>query len=297
MAKSYAQGAKNQAKDQAQDAKQQAEQASGWVKALAQAGFAAKGIVYAIVGVLAFQAAFGAGGQTTGSTGALRTIAAQPFGQILLVLVGIGLIGYVVWRFVQAAVDPDNKGSDAKGIATRLGYAVSGVIYAGLALTAFGIVWGATMGGGGAGGAGGGSSQQALTARLMSQPFGQWLVGIVGALVIGAGLYQIYKGITVEFRKKLKIWEMSSTEQTWAVRAGRLGLIARGIVLAMIGGFFIQAAWQAQPGEARGLGGALAELAQQPFGPWLLGIVALGLIAYGIYMGVLARYRAFPARA
>jgi hypothetical protein len=255
----------------------------------ARAGYMAKGVVYAIIGVLAFQTAIGDGGQTSGSSGALRQIVDEPFGRILLVLVGIGLVGYSIWRFAQAGLDPDNKGTDTGGIVQRLGYAVSGFIYGSLAFTAFGLVIG--------NGGGGGSSTQSLTARLMQQPFGQWLVGIVGAAVIGFGLAQIYKGITAEFRKKFAVHEMSNTEETWATRAGRIGLFARGIVLAMVGGFFVQAAYFAQPDEARGFGGALAELLTQPFGPWLLGIVALGLIAYGIYMWVLARYRQIPARS
>lgn len=260
----------------------------------ARAGYMAKGLVYAIVGVLAFQVAIGSGGQTSGSTGALREIASQPFGQILLILVGIGLVGYAIWRFVQAGVDPDNKGHDAGGIVSRLGYAVSGVIYGSLAVTAFSIVIGAG-GASGGGGSGSSTSTQSLTAQLMQQPFGRWLVGIVGAIVVGYGLAQFYKGYTAGFRKKLDLSEMSRTEETWATRTGRMGLAARGVVMVMIGGFIIQAAYQFDPSEARGLGGALRTLLGQPFGPWLLGIVALGLVAYGVYMWVLARYRRIPA--
>jgi hypothetical protein len=254
-------------------------------------GYMAKGLVYAIVGVLAFQVVIGTGGRTTGSSGALRSLVGEPFGQTLLVIVGIGLVGYSIWRFIQAGADPDNKGNDAGGIGNRLGYAVSGVIYGSLALTAFSIVFGSFGGGGGSGS----SSTQGMTAQLMQQPFGRWLVGIVGLVVIGFGLTQFYKGFTAEFRKKFDMSEMSGTEQTWATRAGRLGLIARGVVLAIIGGFFLQAAYQAEPSEARGLGAALSTLLQQPFGLWLLGIVAIGLIAYGAYMWVLARYRRIPA--
>ncbi len=258
-----------------------------------RAGYMAKGLVYAIVGVLAFQVVIGAGGRTTGSSGALRSLVGEPFGQVLLTIVGIGLIGYSIWRFIQAGADPDNKGTDASGIGSRLGYAVSGIIYGSLALTAFNIAFGSSFIGGGGGS--GSSSTQGMTAQLMQQPFGRWLVGIVGLLVIGFGLTQFYKGYSADFRKKLDLSEMSATEQTWAMRSGRLGLIARGVVLVLIGVFFIQAAYQADPSEARGLGGALSTLLQQPFGPWLLGIVAIGLIAYGAYMWVLARYRRIPA--
>jgi hypothetical protein len=259
-----------------------------WVERLARLGYLAKGIVYAIVGVLAVQAAFGAGGQTTDTKGALSAIAAQPFGKFLLALLTVGLIGYVVWRFVQAVQDPEHKGDDAKGWATRLGYAVSGLIYASLAFTSIGLIRGS-------GGGGGGNSKQDWTARLLAQPFGQWLVGLVGAFVIGLGFYQLYQAYKAKFRKQMKLQEMSPTEETWATRIGRFGLGARGVVFCIIGFFLLQAARQSDASEVRGLDGALESLAQQPYGPWLLGIVALGLIAYGIHMAVQARYIRIPS--
>ncbi|HEV2129901.1 MAG TPA: DUF1206 domain-containing protein, partial [Longimicrobiaceae bacterium] len=131
--------------------------ASPWVEGLARLGYAAKGVVYLIVGGLAAQAALGSGGQTTGSEGALSTILRQPLGQVLLGAVAVGLAGYALWRFVQAALDPEHRGTDAKGIAIRLGYAISGVIHAGLAIEAARMVLGngGGSGQGGGGGAGG----------------------------------------------------------------------------------------------------------------------------------------------
>ncbi|MBD2184157.1 DUF1206 domain-containing protein [Planktothrix sp. FACHB-1355] len=255
-----------------------------WVERLARFGIAAKGVVYAIVGVLAAQAAFGAGGRTTDSKGALQTIVTQPFGKFLLGLVAIGLVGYVVWRFVQAFLDPERKGSDAKGIAQRIGYFISGLIYAGLALTATKIILGSASGGGS-------NSTQHWTARLLAQPFGQWLVATVGVIIIGIACYQIYKAFTGKFRQELKWQEMRNVERTWAMRLGRFGLTAQAIVFSIIGFFLIQAARQSDPNQARSLGGALAALAEQPYGPWVLGVVAIGLVAYGIYMMVQARYR------
>ncbi len=129
---------------------------SSWIERLARFGYAAKGVVYVIVGILSAQAAFGAGGKTTDTQGALEAIVAQPFGKVLLSLTGIGLLGYVLWRFVEAIKDPENKGNQAKGIFQRLGYGISGVIYASLALSAFQIVLGS--------GGGGGTSKQDWTA-------------------------------------------------------------------------------------------------------------------------------------
>lgn len=256
-----------------------------WVVWLGRFGFAAKGLVYIIIGVLAVQVAIGSGGQTTGPSGALSTIANQMFGQVLLIIVAVGLFGYALWRFIQAWKDPENEGSDAKGVIKRIGYGVSGLVYAFLGVEAIRIVMGTSSGGGGE------QQAQDWTAMLLAQPFGQWLVGIVGAILIGTGCYQFYRAYSAKFQEKLKLNEMSATERTWAVRSGKLGFAARGVVYLIIGGFLIQAAWTQNSEEAGGIGQALRELAQQPYGPWLLGIVAAGLVAYGFFCFILARYR------
>ncbi len=268
------------ARQTAHDAKQQAKP---WVVLLARFGYAAKGIVYLLIGVLALQAALGPGGKTTDTQGALHTIAGQPFGKILLGLVGIGLCGYALWRLVQAAVDPENKGTDAKGIATRIGYALSGLSYGGLALTAFNIVLGAN--------GKENSSTADWTATLMAAPLGRWLVGIVGLAFFGTAIYAFYVAYSAKFRDKLKLNEMSETQQQWVTRLGRAGYAARGIVFAITGGFFIRAALQANAKVTGGLDKALQTLAQQPYGLWLLGIVAVGVAAYGIYVLAQARFR------
>ena len=271
-----------EAKAAAHDAK---EEAKPWVVILARAGYAAKGIVYLLIGVLAFIAAVGPGGKTTDTNGALHTLAAQPFGKVMLGLIGIGLCGYALWRFVQAGVDPEHKGDDAKGVATRVGYALSGLSYGALALTAFNIIMGATSGDGG------GSSKQDWTARLLEAPFGRVLVGIVGLVFFGVAIYAFYVAYSAKFRDKLKLTEMSATEKEWVVRLGRAGYAARGIVFAVTGGFFIQAALQANANESGGIDKALQTLAQQPFGHWILGLVAVGVTAYGLYVLAQSRYR------
>jgi hypothetical protein len=203
---------------------------------------------------------------------------------VLLALVALGLIGHAVWRWVQAALDTENKGTDAKGIATRLGYAAIGVAYAGLALAAARLAFGT---GGGSGGSD--QSAQDWTQSLLAQPFGRWLVGLAGLAVIGVGGYQLYRSYTAKFREKLNLGEMSTTEQQWTLRVGRFGFAARGVVFAIIGGFLMMAALRDQSEQARGLGGALDALGAA--GPILLGIVALGLVAYGVFMFLQARYR------
>ena len=258
-----------------------------WIERLARFGYAAKGIVYAIVGVLAVQAAFNWGGKVTGSTGAFETIANQPFGKVMLFLVAIGLVGYVVWRFVSAIFDPEHNDDGFKNVFRRLSYAVSGLVYGSLAFAALRIVFGF----GSSSGSGGGDSSSEQTATLLSQPFGRWLVGLVAAGSVGYGFYCIYRGVKVKFRKKLKLSEMSQTEQTWAIRIGRFGLICKGIVSTIVGYFFAQAARSANASEAKTTAGALQSIQQQPYGAVLMGIVALGLLAYGVHLMVQARYR------
>lgn len=259
-------------------------QVSPWVEWLARLGYAAKGVVYVVIGLLAIQAALGSGGATAGSRGALYEIAAQPLGQVLLAVVAIGLVGYVLWRFVQAIVDPDNKGTDLQGIAQRIGYVTSGIAYAGLALTAAQILF--RFGGGG-----GNNGAEDWTARALSQPFGRWLVAIGGLILLVVAFFQVYMAYKARFRNRLKRFEMGASERTWALRSGRLGYAARGVVYGIIGVLLIQAARQYDPQKAGGLGDALNTLARQPYGWLLLGIVAVGLVAYGIFAFVLARYR------
>jgi hypothetical protein len=260
-----------------------------WIEKLARFGYISKGVVYSIVGLLAAQTAFGSGGKTTDTQGALYTIVSQPFGKFLLALVAIGLIGYVILRFVQAIKDPENKGTDAKGIAQRIGYAINGFVYAGLAWTAIQIVLGS-------GNSGSGNSTQDWTARLLSQPFGQWLVGTIGAFTIGLGFYQFYEAFKAKFRKHLDLTELDESGRKLVMGISRFGLFARGVVFCIIGWFLIQAATSSDASKVGGLDLALQTLAQQPYGPWLLGIVALGLIAYGIYMIIQARYRRVMTR-
>ena len=256
-----------------------------WFERLARLGYVSKGLVYFIVGFLAAQAAFSMGGRTTDTSGALSEIVNQPFGKFLLFLVTIGIIGYALWRIVQTILDPEHQGqkTDAKRIAQRIGYALSALAYAGLALTAVKLIMGS--------GGGNSNTTEDLTAQILAQPFGQWLVGLAGSIVIGVGFSYFYEAYKAKFRRHFKLDEMSQTEQTWATRLGRFGIAARGVVFVIVGFFLIQAARLSDASQTKGLGDVLEILAQQPFSPVILGIVPLGLIAYGIYSVIEARYR------
>ncbi|QRN98617.1 DUF1206 domain-containing protein [Archangium violaceum] len=259
-----------------------------WTERLARLGYLAKGVVYAVVGVLALQVAFGQGGETTDTKGALTTLAQETWGTVLLAVVAVGMVGYVLWRVVQAWMDPDGKGTGAKGLVTRAGYLVSAGVYAFLAMAAFRLVLGT-------GGVGrhGDQSAQTWTARLMSQPFGQALVAVVGLVIAGVGIWQAYKAWKEKFRDKLRLDGMPPRQAEWAVRVSKLGILARGLVFVMMGVFLVQAALTANPRRAHGLDGALATLAAQPYGTVLLALAAAGLVAYAIYMALEARYRRF----
>jgi hypothetical protein len=254
-----------------------------WTEKTARAGFVAKGMVYITIGALALMAAAGAGGETTDTKGAIARIATYPFGQALLAFLGLGLIGYSVWRFVQGIADTEHEGNGAKALLKRCGAIVSGVIHLGLAIFAFKILIGAN--------AENGNEAAGWTALLMQQPFGVWLVVGAGLAGIGVGVQQFYFGLHEGFRERLPVMRMSNKELRWAERAGKWGHMARGVVFGVIGMLLLVAASQHDPNEAKGLDGALDTLANQPYGPILLGGVALGLISYGLYMFVEARYR------
>ncbi|MFT9600769.1 DUF1206 domain-containing protein [Mesobacillus sp.] len=259
-------------------------EAKPWMRRFARFGYIAKGLVYGMVGVLAALAAFGPTGNTKGTTGALQSISEMPFGEAALWIIGIGLIGYILWDFIKAIKDPENEGTDAKGLIKRTGYFISGLIYTNLA---FGAIKLASN----TGSAGSGNSEKTISAKLMEQPFGVWLVGLAGAIIIGYGVYELYSGAKEKFMSKFKTYEMNDKERKIARLSGKIGLISRGIVLSMVGFFFIRTAYTNNPNESKGLGGALTELANQPFGQFLLAIVAVGLILYGIYQIIKGRYQ------
>lgn len=259
----------------------------GWVQRCARVGYAAKGVVYAIIGVLAVQVALGEGGRMTDGEGALSSLAEQPFGAALLALLALGLVGFVVWRLVQALLDPEHKGTKPRGLLVRGMYLLSGLLYAGLALNALQLVLGSARRGG--------RGAQGWTAALMAQPFGRVLVGLVGLVVLGYALQQLHVAWKRTFLRKLDLSRLATSQRGWATHVSRFGLAARGGVFLVIGTFLVRAALSADAREAKGLGQALSTVARQPEGDLLLGAVALGLIAYAAYLFIVARCRRIVA--
>lgn len=264
---------------------------------LARAGYAAKGVVYMLVGVFAAMAAFGSGGQVGGSRSALAELLDEPFGQALLGIIAFGLLGFAIWRWVQVIVDPEQKASgDKEGYGRRAIYLGSAVIYTGLCIYAAGLAFGLYGATANSGGGGGGGKTEHWTGKLMAQPAGKWLVVAVGVIVAIAGLVEFGKAYKVDFTKKLDLHKLSHKAHKGVIAVGRAGLAARGVVFLVIGWFFIQAGWQADASEAGGLGQALNEIQNAGYGPWLLGLVAIGLVAYGVFQWVKAAYRRFEIR-
>ncbi len=255
---------------------------SGGFAWLARAGFTARGLIYGIIGVLAVKLAVGAGGKATNQQGALKTIAHQPFGKLLLILVAIGLAGYALWRFLHALLGHGRESSDS-GF-DRVAAGASGVVYAGLCAIAVEILLGT-------GASSGSGNASKTTAGVFGWPGGTWLVGIAGAVLIGVGLYQGHRGVSKDFLKDSKTEQMSARVRTWIEWIGSFGHLARMVVFGMVGVFLIKAAIDYAPNKAVGLDGALAKLAHASYGPLLLGIVAAGLIAFGLYSLSDARYR------
>ncbi|EMR03417.1 DUF1206 domain-containing protein [Cesiribacter andamanensis] len=260
-----------------------------WIDTYARVGIAAKGLVYLLIGLLAAMAVFGEGGKVGDQQNAFQWILQQPFGQILLGIVILGLLGYVVWRMIMAFKDPDGLGTDAKAMFKRAGFFFSGLVYLFFAFSAARMLIPELGSGSGSGGEG----RQLLIAKVLEQPFGQILLGIFAAIVIGKGIFQLYRGITGKFKGHVDEQHMNHKEHEVYMKTGRMGYIARGVVFAILGYFLVQAAMQSDSSEAGGTGEALNFLSMSG-GPYLLAAVALGLICYGIFMFVKSKYRYIP---
>ena len=254
---------------------------------MARAGYSARGVVYVIVGGFAVVAAIGSGGRTTGTKGALYSILSQPFGAVLLLVVAVGLLCFAAWRLAQAALDVDHLGTDWKALARRIGFGVGAIANLALAFSAFALVFGTSSGS-----RDGEGSARDWTAYLLSAPFGQWIVGALGLIVFGTGIGVALKGWKRTFEERLAL---DHNARRWVIPVGRLGFLARGLVFMLVSVFLVLAALHANAREAKGLAGALRSLEEQSYGWVLLGITALGLVAFGAFQFVTAYYRRIDA--
>ncbi len=253
-----------------------------WIEKGARFGHFIKGVLYGLIGVLALQVAIGSGGQVAGQEEAAQMVERQPFGVFLLVAIAVGLFGYAAWRLVEGV--KGGGGRDGKhGTIHRVTAVVSGLLNGALAIAVVQMALGSDSGGGGA---------KSWVGKLLEQPFGAVLLALVGGAVIVAGLVQFYKAYTKRFLDDFRTGAMSSTERRWITRAGQVGYSARGVVFPIIGVGLLKAALDNNPGETRGTREALMEIAGSGYGQVLLGLVAVGLLAFGLFMVASARYRA-----
>jgi len=258
------------------------EQIQGQIEGLARLGYAARGVVYLVIGWFAVTAAQGHN-RPMDSKGALAELFDKPFGAVLLAVVALGLAGYALWRIVAAVGDVDNCGTSAKGLAKRGGQLAAGIIHAGLAMYAVRMLAGRA-----AGSNDGEAAMRDWTVWLLGMPLGQVLVAAVGAAVGAFALAQFHKAYKASFMRTLSC---GRGQARFIKPIGRAGLAARGVVFLLVGAFFVLAALHADSAEAGGMVKALRWLETQPFGPWLLGIVAAGLVAFGLFSFVQAVYR------
>lgn len=253
-----------------------------WVEGAGRLGLVAKGVSFVLVAILAIQVAVGAGGKPADRQGAIDAVADHPLGWFPMLLLAVGFGGYAVWRFAQAFLDRDREGSDPVGLAKRASDLAKGLLYTGLAILSVTLVAGSDSGG---------SEEDTATSWILDLPLGRLLVGAAGLAVVGAGVWNAYRAVSRQFLDDLKTRKMSKDEERTYTVVGVFGHLSRAVVFVLVGIFFVRAAYQYDPQEAIGLDGALAKLAQERAGPFLLGAVAFGLLAYGAFCLVQARYR------
>lgn len=267
------------------EAKQQAEKAASSPEArgLARWGLVSKGALYLLVGVIAVDVAVAGGERVQDRQGALAASADTWQGKVFVGLLAFGLLGYAIWRLIEAVLGRPLEGREQEGWPKRLGYLARAVWYLALFSIAVSALAGADESSG---------REDRFTARVLEQPLGRWIVGGIGLAILGAGVFNVWRGVTGRFRDRLKTRQMSEAEDTAFTLLGVVGHIARGIVVfGFIGFFLVRAAWQYDPEEAIGLDGALAKVLRADYGDTLLAVLAAGLIAYGLYCFAEARYR------
>jgi len=264
---------------------------SEWVDRAARLGFCARGTIYLVVGVIAFQIAqrgtAGAGQASASKDGALREIAERPFGRLLLLVLAAGLAGYALWRGAEALWGKRDEDDERKRTAKRLLSGGKAVLY----LVFLGSTLRFLSKGPAAGGRPGDQQEETLTARILELPAGQLLVGGVGAAFIAGAAHVVYRGVTQEFADRLDTSEMGRVVGRVVDLVGTVGLAARGLVFGVIGFLLVKAAIDFDPEAANGIDGTLKLIARQPYGRVLLVVTAVGLIAYGLYSFAEARYR------
>lgn len=255
------------------------------LKLMARTGYAAKGVVYAITGILTFLAAFDMGGKKAGKLQVIEFLDNQPAGKILLALMALGLLCYSAWRLIQSTKDPENIGNDKKGMAKRTGFFISGLLYFGLAVSAVLHIINSAQSG---------SGSQGSKSSFLASNVGLVILGIVGLGLIGVGIVQFTKIKKEKFKKNFSAKALSEEKRRKTIfNTAYMGLSARGVLFLILGFFALKAAINSNPEKIKTTTDAFSFLEKSSYGAYLLGIVAAGMVAYAIYTFMLAKYRRF----
>ena len=249
----------------------------------ARAGFTARGVIYLLVGLLALQIAFGDSGKQADQGGALEEVAQKPFGAVLLWALGIGLVGMALWRLSEAVFGA--AGPDGRTWKKRLASGARAVFYGFVAYSVLSFAAGS-----GGSGSSDGKSRDA-TAKILDLPAGQWLMGVAGVTVLCAGIWMAVQAMRRSYHKHMRLGEMSRQVRRTVDTAGVGGGVARGLVFAVAGGFALRAAVEYEPDKAKGMDDTLRSFTETPVGPWLLVVIAVGLMLFGVFSFAMARWR------
>lgn len=255
---------------------------NNWKRKFYIFGHLAKGIVYFLIGGIALAGVIGQAQNPSGMRDVIQWIQDRPFGQALLGLIAIGLFSYCAWRWIKALEDTSGEGTDAEGLAKRTGYASSGSVYGLLGVYAITLITGS--------GAGGGSTKQDMLAQILQGPWGQIVVGILGLILIGVGIYQFIRGWKEKYMSEISSAEVNAQERNIYRSLGKAGHISRAVIYGIMAYFLIRVALSSDPSKFRGIGGALDYLGGQTMGTILVALVGLGLLLYGLFMFVKAKY-------
>ncbi|WP_299818711.1 DUF1206 domain-containing protein [uncultured Jannaschia sp.] len=268
-----------------------------WTKPVMRAGYAGRGLTYLAVAGLSLWTIW-RGGEAKGTSSAMEILSNSFWGVAVLWLIAIGLFAYAIWRGIDAIEDLEAYGNEAKGMVARTGMITTGLLHGALGGVAISLAFGGGSGGGSGesgggsdgGGSGGGGGIAGIVSQVLELPGGRWIVMLAGLATIGAGLYYVKKGWKAEYRKELRA-NRFTRNYDWALRAG---VIAQGVVVTIIGGFFVLAGWRHSSSEAGGIDKAFEWLSSQPFGQTLVTLLCVGLLGFAFFCFVNAAYRIIP---